>query len=207
MAEESEWIPKTELGKMVKKGEITNMEQIYEKDLAILEPEIADLLVPNLNEEVLKIKTVQRTTDSGRRGSFMITAVVGNKDGFVGVGTGKGSEVRPTIERAVKNAKKNIIHIRRGCGSWQCNCNEPHSVPFKISGKFGSVRVKLMPAPAGTGVVLGETGRKVAEFAGIKDVWSKTEGNTASVFNFAGAVLDALRKTRKTRLLKEVGGV
>ena len=121
-----EWIPKTTLGKKVLAGDITSLEEIYEKNIAILEPEIVDKLVPNLQEDVLKIRMVQRTTDSGRKGSFSVAAAVGNKDGYIGVGTGKGLEVRPTIERAVRNAKKNIIHVRRGCGSWNL---EPGRVP------------------------------------------------------------------------------
>jgi small subunit ribosomal protein S5 len=205
--DEKEWIPKTKLGKLVKGGDITSIEQIYEKNLSILEPEIVDTLVPNIEDEVLKIKMVQRTTDSGRKGSFMITAAVGNKDGYIGVGTGKGNEVRPTIERAIKNAKKNLVHVRRGCGSWECACGEAHSLPFKIKGKHSSVKVELSPAPKGTGIVAGKTARKVLALAGVKDVWSHTTGDTRTVVNFARATLDALSKTRKLRLVKETGKV
>jgi small subunit ribosomal protein S5 len=205
--DEKEWIPKTKLGKLVKGGDITSIEQIYEKNLSILEPEIVDTLVPNIEDEVLKIKMVQRTTDSGRKGSFMITAAVGNKDGYIGVGTGKGNEVRPTIERAIKNAKKNLVHVRRGCGSWECACGEAHSLPFKIKGKHSSVKVELLPAPKGTGIVAGKTARKVLTLAGVKDVWSHTTGDTRTVVNFARATLDALSKTRKMRLVKETGKV
>lgn len=205
--DEREWIPKTKLGKLVKSGDITSIEQIYEKNLSILEPEIVDVLVPNIEDEVLKIKMVQRTTDSGRKGSFMITAAVGNKDGYIGVGMGKGNEVRPTIERAIKNAKKSLVHVRRGCGSWECACGEAHSLPFKIKGKHSSVKVELLPAPKGTGIVAGKTARKVLALAGVKDVWSHTTGDTRTVVNFARATLDALGKTRKMRLVKETGKV
>ena len=200
--EEVEWIPKTKLGKMVLNNEITDMEQVYEKGLAVLEPEIIDKLIPDLKEEVLQIKMVQRTTDSGRKGSFMITAAVGNENGYVGIGTGKGQEVRPTIERAVKNAKKNLIAIKRGCGSWQCGCKEEHSIPQKVKGSFSSVKIELMPAPKGTGIVAGKKAVKILKLAGIKDVWSKTDGNTRTTFNFAKAVIKALRKTRKMKTLE-----
>ncbi|MEM0372592.1 MAG: 30S ribosomal protein S5 [archaeon] len=194
-----EWVPKTALGKMVLAGEITDMEQVYARNMAILEPEIVDKLVPNLQEEVLNIKTVQRTTDSGRRGSFMITVAVGDKNGYVGVGTGKGNEVRPTIERAVREAKKNIMHIERGCGSWQCGCGEKHSLPFKVHGSYSSVSIDLMPAPKGTGIVAGSTAAKILELAGVKDVWSKTKGSSRTVFNFGKATINALKQTRKMK--------
>jgi small subunit ribosomal protein S5 len=199
------WIPKTTLGKKVLAGDITGLEQIYEKNLAILEPEIVDKLVPGLKEEVLNIRTVQRTTDSGRKGSFSIAVVVGNRDGYVGVGTGKGLEVRPTIERAVRNAKKNIIHVRRGCGSWECRCDNPHSVPFTVRGRSSSVKIALMPAPKGTGIAAGETAKKVLELAGIRDIWSRTTGKTSTTLNFAFATMEALQQTRKAKLRKDVG--
>jgi small subunit ribosomal protein S5 len=202
--QEKTWTPKTTLGKRVLAGEITNMEQIYEKNLAILEPEIIDKLVPNLQEVVLNIRTVQRTTDSGRKGSFSIAVVVGNKDGFVGVGTGKGLEVRPTIERAMRNAKKNIIHIRRGCGSWDCRCDNPHSIPFAVRGRYSSVKIELKPAPKGTGIIAGKSAKKVLELAGVKDVWSRAVGKTSTTLNFAMATLEALHQTRKTKLRKDV---
>jgi len=194
-----EWVPKTALGKLVQKGEITSLEQIYERDMAILEPEILDLLVPNLQDEVLNVKMVQRTTDAGRKGSFMVTVAVGNKDGYVGVGTGKGNEVRPTIDRAIRHAKKNIIHINRGCGSWECNCSTGHSIPFKVRGTDSSAKIELLPAPKGTGVVAGKVAKKVLELAGVKDVWSTTTGNTRTAYNTAFATLAALEKARKMK--------
>jgi small subunit ribosomal protein S5 len=202
-----EWIPKTSLGKAVRAGEITSMEQVYEKNIAILEPEILDTLVPGLHEEVLKVKMVQRTTDSGRKGSFMVTVAVGNNDGYVGIGIGKGNELRPTIGRAIRNAKKNIIHVRRGCGSWECGCNEPHSIPFRVYGRHSSSKIDLLPAPKGTGVVAGDTAKKVLELAGIKDVWSQTKGDTRTALNFAIATLRALQQTRSAKLKQEVGTV
>lgn len=205
--ETATWIPKTSLGKKIVAGDIISMEQIYEKNMAILEPEIVDRLVPNLQDSVINIRTVQRTTDSGRKGSFTVAVVVGNKDGYVGVGTGKGLEIRPTIERAIRNAKKNLIHVRRGCGSWECRCDESHSIPFAVSGRYSSVKIELRSAPKGTGIVAGDAAKKVLEMAGIKDVWSSTLGKTATTLNFAMATLEALRKTRRAKLTREVGKV
>lgn len=201
------WVPKTNLGKKVAAGEITNMEEIYEKNMAILEPEITDRLVPNLQDSVINIRTVQRTTDSGRKGSFSVAVVVGNKDGYVGVGTGKGLEIRPTIERAIRNAKKNLIHVRRGCGSWECRCDESHSIPFAVSGRYSSVKIELLSAPKGTGIVAGAAAKKVIEMAGIKDVWSRAVGKTSTTLNFAMATWEALKKTRTAKLTREVGKV
>lgn len=198
------WVPKTRTGKLVQKGEITTIEQLYEKNLPVLEPEIIDVLVPNINEEVLNIKSTSRTTDSGRKRSFMVTAAVGNKNGYVGVGTGQGLNVRPAIEKAVENAKLNMISIRMGCGSWECGCGLGHSVPYKTDGKCGSVRITLIPAPKGTGIVAGRTAKKVLELAGIKDVWTKSRGDTRTVFNAAVATFEALKNIRRKKF--ETGG-
>lgn len=198
-----EWVPKTRTGKMVRAGDITNLEEIYDKNLPILEPEIIDVLIPEAQEDVLNIKAVQRTTDSGRKRSFLVTAAIGNKDGYVGVGTGRGRNVRPAIEKAVENAKLNVISIRSGCGSWECGCGLGHSVPYKSEGKCGSVRITLIPAPKGTGIVAGGTAKKVLELAGIKDVWTKSKGDTRTVFNAAMATLDALNNVRRMKF--EVG--
>ena len=193
------WVPKTRTGKLVQAGTITSIEQLYTQNLPILEPQITDMLIPDLQEEVLDVKSVQRTTDSGRKRSFMVTAAVGNKNGYIGVGTGRGLNVRPAIEKAVEHAKLNITSIRMGCGSWECGCGLGHSVPYKSEGKCGSVRIMLIPAPKGTGVVAGSAAKKVLEFAGIKDVWTQTKGDTRTVFNFAAATVDALKNIRKKK--------
>ena len=189
-----EWSPKTALGRLVKEGKIKTMEEALKSRYPLKEPQIVDFLLPDLSEEVLDINLVQRMTDSGRRVKFRICAVVGNKDGFVGVGLGKDALVRNGILKAIRNAKLNIAFVERGCGSWECNCSEPHSVPFKVVGKSGSVRITLKPAPRGVGLVAGETPKKVLEFAGIKDVWTRTKGETRTTFNFAFATFDALKK-------------
>ena len=114
----SQWTPKTKLGKMVLSGAVTTMGEAISSGLPIREPEIVDILLPETEDEVLDVNMVQRMTDSGRRVNFVITCVVGNKDGFVGLGRARGREVGPSIRRAIDNAKTNMIEIKRGCGSW-----------------------------------------------------------------------------------------
>ena len=114
------WEPKTKLGLMVKTGQVTTMSDAIKTNLPIREPEIVDILLPEVNDEVIDVKMVQRMTDSGRRIKFVITVAVGNNDGFVGLGQAKGKEVGSSIRKAIDNEKLNMIELRRGCGSWQC---------------------------------------------------------------------------------------
>jgi small subunit ribosomal protein S5 len=147
----SEWVPRTTLGRLVANGEITSIEQVFQNHYRILEPEIVDRLLPNLEQEVIDVKLVQRQTDAGEKTRFKALLVVGNRDGYVGIGTGKSSQVVLAIEKAIRNAKLNIIPVKRGCGSWECACGEPHSLLVKTEGKRGSVRIQLYPAPRGWG--------------------------------------------------------
>lgn len=209
----NEWIPRTELGKKVKEGEITSLSEVLRSSNRIMEIGIIDTLMPELNEkdyqEILNVNMVQRMTDSGRRVKFTVVAVVGNKDGFVGLGEAKAAEVGPSIRKALDNAKLNLIEIRRGCGSWECACGRHHSVPFKVTGKSSSVTVTLKPAPRGLGLAIGEIGKKILTLAGIQDVWSSSHGQTQTTVNFAKAVFDALKKTTTTSVqedaLKKIG--
>jgi len=129
--------------------------------------------------------------------------VVGDEDGHIGVGIGKAKQIRVAIEKAIMNAKLNIIPVRRGCGSWECSCNEPHSVPIKVSGKSGSVEVILIPAPKGVGLVAGEVAKVVLRMAGIKDVWTRTIGETRTTLNFVKATYEALKNTYKFKHPKD----
>lgn len=200
----NEWIPKTALGRKVKEGEITNLSEILRSSNKIMEIGIIDTLMPELSEkdfqEILDVNMVQRMTDSGRRVKFTVVAVVGNKDGFVGLGEAKAAEVGPAIRKALDNAKLNVVEIRRGCGSWECACGRYHSVPFKVSGKSSSVIVTLKPAPRGLGLAIGDIGKKILMLAGIKDVWSSSHGQTQTTVNFAKAVFRALKKTATTSI-------
>jgi small subunit ribosomal protein S5 len=196
------WTPKTRLGKLVEKGEISTMAEALQTRLPLREPEIVDILLPNLEDEVLDVNMVQRMTDSGRRVRFAIMTVVGNSNGYVGLGKAKGKEVGPTIRKAIDNAKLNIIEVRRGCGSWECGCGTPHSLPFEVKGKMGSVRVIFKPAPRGISLAVGDVAKPILKLAGIKDAWAFTSGHTKTTANYVAAAFEALKKTAETRVLR-----
>ena len=194
-----EFEPKTQLGHMVKEGKITDIDEIFEKGLSIMELGIVDTLLPDLEEEVMDVNLVQRMQKSGRKVNFRVIVAVGNKNGYVGLGQGKAKEVGPAIRKAVDNAKFNIIKVRRGCGDWGCVCGREHTVPFKVQGKRGSVRVTLIPAPGGVGLAIGNVGKTILGLAGIDDVWSQTMGQTQTTINFAGAIFEALKELSKVK--------
>ncbi|UCD14291.1 MAG: 30S ribosomal protein S5 [Thermoplasmatales archaeon] len=195
-----DWEPKTRLGQMIKNGEISNMSDALNSGLPLREPEIVDILLPDVEDEVIDVKMVQRMTDSGRRIKFVITVAVGNKDGFIGLGRARGKEVGSSIRNAIDNAKLNIIEIKRGCGSWECRCKKPHTVPFAVKGKSGSVEVTFKPAPHGIGLATGDVAKKILELAGVKDCWAFTKGQTKTIVNYAKAVFDALKKNAEMRI-------
>lgn len=212
----TEWVPKTELGKKILEGKITDIEYIFSEGLKISEPEIVDFLVKNINSEIVFIggsagkgggirrtstKRTARMHKSGRRYSASALVIVGNGNGYVGLGfaSGTSQQQRETIARAVGKAKLNIIPIRRGCGSWECACGEAHSIPFRVSGRSGSVAIDLKPAPKGIGLCVSEEVKNLMRLAGIKDVWSKTRGQTQSRINQVRAAFEALKKINKFR--------
>ncbi len=212
------WQPKTEIGRKVKNNEITNINEILDKGIPILEYQIVDKLLPNLEYELLNIgqskgkfgggkksiwKQTQKKTKEGNKPKFATIAVIGNKNGYVGIGYGKAKETVPAREKAVKNAKLNIIKISRGCGEWACSCKEPHSIPFKVYGRCGSVRIYLSPAPKGTGLIIEVESRKLLEFAGIKDVYSKTFGQTRSRLNLIKACFESLKRLVNTKVQED----
>jgi len=191
---EEEWVPKTKLGRQVAEGKIKSMEEVLESGLPIKESRIVDFFLPNLSDEILDINMVQRMTDSGRRVKYRVLVVIGDKEGFVGLGQAKDAQVAASIRKAIINAKLNLIKVERGCGSWECDCGLEHSVPIEVMGKSGSVRVTLKPAPMGLGLACGKTAKKVLEFAGIKDVWTSSKGLTRTTINFAKATFNALKQ-------------
>jgi len=208
------WIPKTQLGKEAKSGKIKDIKEIFESGRKILEPEIADSLV-NLKSNLLNIgqskgkfgggkrrawRQTQKKTKEGNIPTFAVMAVVGNENGLVGIGYGRAKETLPAKEKAIRKAKLNIHKIERGCGSYNCSCDELHSIPFSVEGKCSSVKIKLMPAPQGTGLVAGDEVKKILSLAGIKDIYSKTYGKTRTTLNTAKAVLQALDKLSEMRL-------
>ncbi len=198
--EKIEWIPLTGLGRKVATGEITNIDQVLESGRPIKEPQIVDFFLPDLQDEVLDIKMVQRMTDSGRRVKFRAVVVVGNKNGYIGFGQGKDVQVGDAIKKAIFHAKTNLIKVQRGCGSWECDCESVHSIPIKVQGSAGSVRVTLNPAPQGVGLVTGDIAKKVLELAGIKDIWASSRGQTRTTINFAKATFNALKATNMIRI-------
>jgi small subunit ribosomal protein S5 len=197
----SNWEPKTKLGKLVKKGEITTMTAALKSGLPLREPEIVDILLQKVEDEVIDVNMVQRMTDSGRRVKFVITVAVGNNDGFIGFGQAKGKEVGSSIRKAIENAKLNMIEIRRGCGSWECGCGKPHTVPCAITGKSGSVEITLKPAPRGIGLATGNVSKKILTLAGVKDCWAFTRGKTKTTVNYAKAVFNALEENAEMRVM------
>lgn len=190
-----EWRPSTGLGKKVKEGEVTSLSQVFERGRRPREVEIVDFLVSDLEEEILNVNLVQRMHRSGRRLSFRVTAAVGNGDGVIGIAHTSGGEVGPSIRKAINVAKLQVIEIRRGCGSWECGCGRPHSIPFEVEGQKGSVRVTLKPAPRGLGLAASEVPQTILRLAGIEDVWTSSKGKTRTTINFALATFDALKQT------------
>ena len=201
-----EWKPKTALGKQVKAGKIKNIDEALDKK--ILEPEIVDTLLKT-KEDILNIgqakgkfgggkrrawRQTQRKTKEGNVATFSCMAVAGS-DGYIGLGYGRAKETLPARAKAVRKAKLSLIKIKTSCASFDCTCGELHTVPFIVEGKAGASRVKLMPAPQGTGLVAGDELKKILRIAGIKDVYSVTAGKKRTTLNMAKALMDALGKT------------
>ena len=201
-----EWKPRTKLGWLVKEGKIGSLKEIFDMNMRIKEPEIVDaLLGRELQHEIIDINMVQKMTDAGRVTRFRVVVVVGNQNGFVGLGVGKARQLRVAVDKAIASAKLNLIPVRRGCGSFECGCSEPHSIPFQVRGKAGSVEVVLKPAPKGTGLAAGDTAKVILRYAGISDIWSWSRGKTSTTVNFAHAVFDALRRAYRFVTVSEWG--
>lgn len=204
------WIPKTSLGKEVKTGKLKDIDALLEREQRILESQIIDLLLPNLQDDLLLIgqakgkfgggkrrawRQTQRKTKEGNVLTFSSMAVVGDGKSHVGLGYGRAKETLPAREKALRQAKLNLFKITKGFETPEPDGEDPHTVPYQVTGKAGSVRVTLIPAPRGTGLVIGDEGKKILKLAGVKDVYTKTEGKTRTTFNLAKAVIDALKKT------------
>jgi len=192
---EAGWIPKTKVGRMVQAGQIVSLEDIFTQGLKIKEPEIVDVLLPGLKQEVLGIGFVQKQTDAGEKSRFKAIVAVGNGTGFLGVGGAKARQVRSAIDKATLQAKLDVVPIKRGCGSWECRCGQAHSIPFRVKGKCGSVGIEIIPGPRGLGLVGGETPKTVLTLAGVKDCWTRSFGSTSTLGSMAYAVYEALRST------------
>uniref|UniRef100_A0A7S1LXF2 Small ribosomal subunit protein uS5 n=1 Tax=Alexandrium catenella TaxID=2925 RepID=A0A7S1LXF2_ALECA len=193
--EEKEWVPVTKLGRLVKAGKIDSIEDIYLHSLPIKEFEIVDQFFQpgTLKDEVVKIHPVQKMTSAGQRNRFVCYVLVGDQNGHIGLGSKCAKEVATAIRGGIIAAKMNLIPVRRGY--WFNRIGMPHTVPMKVHGKCGSVRVRLVPAPRGSGIVGSPTLKKMLQFSGVNDCFSCTCGHTRTKGNFIKATFEALRKT------------
>jgi len=193
--EEKVWIPQTNLGKKVASGEINSMEEILSNGLRIQEAGIVKKLLPDLKTEVIDVGIIQKMTPNGQSTRFKALVAAGNENGWLGIGMGKSKQMRIAIEKANNASYLNVSPVKLGCGSWECRCDQKHSVPFKVRGRGGSVTIEILPAPRGLGLVAGEKIRNLLRLAGIKDVWTTAKGSTATMNSTSKAVLQCLRHT------------
>ena len=213
------WTPKTQLGKDVASGKYTSIKEVIKSGKRILEEEITDTLVPDLATEFVNVgqakgkfgggkrkssKATQKVTKEGSVMSFLMVCISGNRNGVVGLGFGKARENVPARDKALRKAKQDLILIRRGAGSWGSFGTDPTTIPFSVEGKCGSTKIKLIPAPKGTGLVAEAEVAKMLELAGIKDVWSKTQGTTSNKTNLMKATFIALKQLQSMRLTTDV---
>ena len=192
--EENVWVPVTKLGRLVKEGKISSIEEIFLYSLPVKEAEIIDyFLKDKLQDEVMKIMPVQKQSSAGQRTRFKAFVAIGDSAGHVGLGVKCSSEVATAIRGAIIAAKLNVAPVRRGY--WGRTAGMPHTVPCKVTGQCGSVRVRLIPAPRGTGLVASPAGKKLLHMAGIDDCYTSARGHTRTMGNFIKAIFYALRNT------------
>ena len=189
---DADWVPCTKLGRLVRDGKIKSLEQLYLFSLPIKEFQITDFFFPGdkLKDEVMQIKPVQKQTSAGQRTRFVCYVAVGDYDGHIGLGTKAAKEVPLAILGGIHAAKCALIPVRRGY--WGGKIGLPHTVPVKLSGQCGSVRIRLVPAARGTGIVASPTSKKILQMAGIQDCYTASQGHTKTKGNFARAAFTAL---------------
>ena len=149
-----------------------------------------------VDESVVKIYRCATVVKGGRRFSFAALVVVGDRAGQVGWGYGKANEVPLAVEKAMKEARKNMVSVTLA----------ESTIPHKIIGRYGASRVVLVPARPGTGVIAGASARAVLELAGIKDVLTKLRGST-SPKNVVKATFDGLLRLRSPEQVQQLRGV
>ncbi len=148
------------------------------------------------DQKVLDIRRVTRVVAGGKRFRFRATIVLGDRKGRVGVGIAKGTDTTEAIDKAARNAKKNLVSVPIKNGT----------IPHAVIGKFSSAVVLLRPAAEGRGIVAGGPVRAVAGLAGIRDITSKILGTTTNKLNNARAAAEALKKLKSKNLKTEPGG-
>jgi len=183
----------TKLGRLVRARIITTIEQIYLHSIPIKEYQIVDLLLPGLKDELMKIMPVQKQSCAGQRTRFKAFVALGDSNGHVGLGVKCASEAANAIKGALILAKLTVVPVRRGY--WGNRVGDPHTVPNKVTGKCGSVAVRLIPAPRGTGLVAAPATKKLLAMAGIHDVYTSARGHTRTMGNFIKACFFALSAT------------
>jgi small subunit ribosomal protein S5 len=149
-----------------------------------------------LEDTVVKVFRCSKVVKGGRRFSFAGLVVVGDRNGTVGIGYGKANEVPPAVEKAVKDAKKNLHKIALVEGT----------LPHKIVGKCRATQITMVPASPGTGVIAGSSARAVLEYAGVHNVLTKINGST-SAKNVVKAVMDGLTRLRDKETIEALRGV
>lgn len=137
-------------------------------------------------QKIISIRRVTRVMAGGRRFSFSVAMVIGDKKGRVGVGIGKASDTQLAIEKAARNAKKNLITVIM---------NKDAHIPHDVAAKYASSQIMIMPAP-GRGLVAGSSIRTVLELAGVKDVTAKVLSRSKNKLNNARAAINALKDLR-----------
>lgn len=151
-----------------------------------MEDRIKEPATKNMEEEVISINRVTKVTKGGRQLRFAATVVVGDKNGQVGIGTGKANEVPNAIKKASLNANKNLVKI---------SLIDGRTIPHEIIGKSGAAKVLIKPASEGTGIIAGGPIRTVLELVGIRDILSKSLGSRTAI-NMARATLDGLKSLK-----------
>ena len=149
-----------------------------------------------LEDTVVKVFRCSKVVKGGRRFSFAGLVVVGDRNGTVGIGYGKANEVPPAVEKAVKDAKKNLHKIALVEGT----------LPHKIVGKCRATQITMVPASPGTGVIAGSSARAVLEYAGVHNVLTKINGSTSAT-HAVKAVMDGLTRLRDKETIESLRGV